>query len=101
MCVVSVIGDHYHQKWNQPDYRDLIQRAQQNQTSTTLGAFIQISRVEFDALKKEVEEMKVLLAKAIEYDKKNNEPECQVEEKLATLKKVAELLGVDLSDIIK
>lgn len=45
--------------------------------------------------------MKELLKKAIEYDKKNNEPHCEVEEKIATLKKIAEMVGVSLEDIFK
>jgi hypothetical protein len=52
-------------------------------------------------LKKEVEEMKELLKRAVEYDERNNEPHCEIEEKVEVLKKVAELLGVDLDSIFK
>lgn len=55
----------------------------------------------FDALKKEVEDMKVLLQRAIDYDKKNNEPNCEVEEKIAMLKQVAKLVGVDLEVVFR
>lgn len=99
MCVVSMIGDHYNDKWNQPDYQDIFKRLGQ-QTSTVKYEF-GVPRSEFDALKKEVEEMKELLKRAIEYDKKNDEPDCQLEGKIATLRKIAELVGVNLDDVLK
>lgn len=89
MCVVSMIGDHYSDKWKQPNYQQIF------------STFPEVSRHEFEALKKEVLEMKELLKKAVEYDKKNNEPACEIEEKVALLKKIAELVGVDLKDILK
>lgn len=89
MCTVSMIGDHYSDKWNQPKYQPIF---------TNIS---NISKEEFDALKKEVEEMKELLKKAKIYDEKNNEPNCEMEDKIALLKKIAELVGVDLKDILK
>lgn len=56
---------------------------------------------EFADLRKEVEDMKKLLERAAEYDRQNNEPACEVEEKVALLKRVAELVGVDLKDVFK
>jgi hypothetical protein len=45
--------------------------------------------------------MKQLLIKAKIYDEKNNEPNCEIEDKVATLKRIAELMGVDLSEVFK
>jgi hypothetical protein len=59
-----------------------------------------VSREEFDILKREVEMMKDLLQRAKAYDEKNNEPDCEVEEKVALLKAVAKMVGVDLSDVL-
>jgi hypothetical protein len=84
-----MVGDHFHDKWNQPLYQ---------QYFTNIPY---ISREEFDALKKEVEDMKQLLIKAKIYDEKNNEPNCEIEDKVATLKRIAELMGVDLSEVFK
>lgn len=90
MCVVSMVGDHYNDKWNnQPFYP---QGQPQIQWSPT--------QAEFDALKREVEEMKALLKRAKEYDERNNEPNCELEEKMATLRKIAELVDISLDDII-
>jgi len=61
---------------------------------------INVSREEFDRLKRDVEEMKALLKRAKEYDERNGEPDCEIDEKMATLRKVAELVGVNLDDVI-
>lgn len=61
MCTYSMIADHYR-----------------------------ISKKEFDDLKRQVEEMKELLKKAADYDRRNNKPECEI----AFLRKVAEFVGV-------
>ncbi len=115
MCVVSMVGDHFHDKWkdlpwiqpNQPyvpkpqdpntinkDWlKDYIEH---NRPNVTREEHEKLMR-QFEDLKKEVEEMKALLIRAIEYDKRNNEPNCEMEEKVAVLKRMAELFGVDLS----
>lgn len=84
MCVVSMIGDHYSKKWE----------------SIPISEF-QVSRGEFESLKKEVQEMKELLKKAIRYDEEHNQPECEIEEKIELLRKVASLVGIDLDDVLK
>ena len=63
MCVVSMVGDHYNDKWKQPQWTGII--------SNVTYDYSQVSKKDFDALKKDVEEMK----------------------------KVAELVGVNLEDI--
>ena len=106
MCVVSMVGDHYNDKWRLPDYwrehypslpGPTISPKQPEQQIPL--DFDKVSRVEFEALKREVQEMKALLERAVEYDKRNNEPHCEVEDKVALLKKVAEMVGVDLKDV--
>lgn len=89
MCTVSMIGDHFSEKWKQPPYQQIFTNIPD------------VSRAEFEALKKEVEEMKALLKRAKEYDEKNNEPNCEIEEKMAMLRKFADAVGIDLDDVIK
>ena len=84
-----MIGDHFNDKWKQPPYQQIFTNIPD------------VSRVEFEALKKEVEEMKALLKRAKEYDEKNNEPNCEIEEKMAMLRKFADAVGIDLDDVIK
>jgi hypothetical protein len=101
-----MIGDHYDEKWwpqIKPQPLDPVNPfpgiTKTTITTDTLERWLAPSKKEFDALKKEVEEMKKLLQKALEYDKRNNEPHCEMEDKVALLKKVAELVGVSLEDI--
>ena len=126
MRVVSMAGDHYSEKWRwlEPYTQPTITNIPEPYTQPTItnippgnnpfvskpDTFIstgvsnkefQELKKEFQELKKEVLEMKELLKKAIRYDEIHNQPECEVEEKIELLKKVAELVGVDLKDIFK
>ena len=89
MCVVSMVGDHYRDKWGHqttgiwPGLEPLLQP-------------VPVSRHEFEALKAEVAEMVALLKRAKQYDADNNEPDCEVEDKMDLLRKMAKLVGVDL-----
>lgn len=97
MCTVSMIGDEFSKRWDpykinqplnqQPDWNKLLKPPP--------------SKEEFDALKKEVELMRDLLKAAKIYDEKNNEPHCEMDEKVALLKAMAKMMGVDLSEIFK
>lgn len=89
MCVVSMVGDAYHDRWRGQPF-----------TSTPDAWLGWVTRAEFDALKREVEQMKELLKRAKKYDEDNGEPDCEIAEKVALLRKVAELVGVDLSDVL-
>lgn len=99
MCVVSMIGDFYSDKWKQPKSFPPDPTEQINILDLMKFPNSTISREEFESLKREVLEMKELLKRAVEYDKRNNEPHCEMEEKVALLKKVAEYVGVTLEDV--
>lgn len=94
MCAVSMIGDYYTDKWGgikiDPSWYPGPNQTVQSQ---------QVSYADFQALKKEVEEMKALLLRAKKYDEDNNEPHCEMDEKVDLLKKVASLVGVDLEEV--
>ena len=103
MCVVSMVGDHYRDKWwpQQPNFPT------QPFTSPTIPIDWELllkkpapTREEFDVLKKEVEELKSLSKRAKEYDEKNNEPNCEIEDKMKFLREVAKLVGVDLDEVL-
>lgn len=105
MCVVSFIGDHYNEKWD--PWKDRIQPIQipgpdaPIDFSKLFRPEPEVTRIEFEKLKKEVEELKILLQKAKIYDEVNNEPNCEIEEKMDFLRKVAALVNIDLDDVIK
>lgn len=95
MCVVSNIGDYWKEKlpekhpWTEP----LI--------PSWPVVLPQVSREEFDALKKEMEELKKLLIAGKEFDEKTGQPDCELEEKIKLIKKFAEFVGVDMKDVFK
>jgi len=60
-----------------------------------------VSKEEFEALKKEVEELKQLLKAAKKFDDETGQPDCHMDDKVDFIKKLAEYVGVDLEDIFK
>lgn len=100
MCVVSMVGEHYNDKWKPFKYHHwpAIEPWPDSPKVPYPGArpIIPVDRVEFDDLKKQVEEMIALMKRAKKYDEDNNEPDCEVDEKMDLLRKVAKLVGVDL-----
>lgn len=103
MCSVSMIADHYRDRYEPPRRPDNFQGTWQwpyGGYDIVRAQFAPpVTREEFDALKREVEEMKVLLLRAKDYDERNGEPHCEMEEKVALVRRVAEVVGVDLSDV--
>lgn len=95
MCVVSMVGDHFGQEWPK--------RYPWIPPSVPTPTFIPPapSREEFDRLKLEVELLRGLLEKAKEYDKKNNEPDCEIDDKMKFLRQVAKSVGIDLDEVLK
>lgn len=103
MCVVSMVGDHYHEKWptKYPWVQPYINPLQPTPIWPTYpNTTDRVSREEFDSLKKDVEECLALLRRAKKYDEDNNEPHCEIEEKMETIQKVAAIVGVDVSEVL-
>jgi hypothetical protein len=96
-----MIGDHY-KDWMPKKYPDVfpIDTTDVPKSAFTWPVVNGISREEFDALKRDVEEMKALLKRAVKYDEDNNEPHCEIEEKMELLRKIAEAVGISLDDVI-
>lgn len=97
MCVVSMIGDHYKDKWypTPNDFTNVPYTIPQK-----INNDLFVTRQEFEQLKKEVKELIELLKRAKKYDHENKEPNCELEEKMDLLKKVAKMVGVNLEDIL-
>lgn len=82
MCSVSMVMDHHQAIWTQRlDQTRLTQLDQQQMPNIT---------------RQEIAEFKKLLERAREYDKRNNQPDCELEEKKNKVRELAEQLGVKI-----
>ena len=89
MCVVSMIFDHYHDKW----------KKYMPYTPSLPLPYVFEPYTSSPITYEEIAEFRKLLERAREYDKKNNQPDCELEEKRNKLKKLAEELGVEIDFI--
>lgn len=105
MCVSSMVGDFYRDKLypgrlSYPGASTALPDPRQpNQWPFQIPASGP-TQSEFDALKREVWDMKELLKLASEYDRKTGQPDCETDEKMAVLRGVAKLVGVNLDDVL-
>lgn len=97
MCVVSMIGEHYGDKLRR-EWPQFFPDQQPRPLQVEYSPFVPapVSRQEFEELKRQVSEMTELLRRAKVYDEKHGEPDCEIEEKMAALRAVARIVGVDL-----
>lgn len=106
MCVVSMIGDSFSRNWKErypewdpnsvPVPNDMLPKPGPMRIQ---DYSVPVSRTEFEQLRREVELLKSLLKDAAEYDKRNNEPHCETDEKIELLRAIAKAVGVDLSEV--
>ena len=113
MCTVSMVGDQYGKKSGWPTWPDQIPFpaprdvpegfpwhpkapvAPPNAVST------QVTRLEFEALKRDFEKMKQELEAAKAQDVANGEPDCEMDEKVDVIQQIADMLKISLGDIFK
>lgn len=98
MCTVSMIMDHYRDKWS--PYCPSI-------TAPSIPNWIGTGYAPADPIHSppplpritdaEISEFRRLLERAREYDKRNNEPNCEMASKKKAIKDLAAELGMDVS----
>jgi hypothetical protein len=93
-----MIGDHYRDLWKDRHWYP-------NTTPMPDGggwtiSAPQVSRAEFEDLKRQVLEMKELLKRAKAYDEATGQPDCEIDDKMDLLRKIAKAVGVDLDDVL-
>lgn len=93
MCTVSMVGDHYRDMWRPNPWYSSV-------TPNGLDSYVFVSKREFDELKRQVDEMKALLTRAKEYDARTGQADCEMDEKVDVLRRVARLVGVDLDEVL-
>lgn len=101
MCVVSNIGDGFADRWRDrfpPNQTTPYYPPSQGYSTWTPP---QVTKQEFDELKKEVEALKELLVAAKKYDEVSGQPDCHIDEKVELLRKVGEWIGVNFDEIFK
>lgn len=116
MCVVSMVTDHYIDKWprqrlpythpypggsypNQPWTNPTIPAEQQPIDLEQLNKILQPklappTQEDILQFRNDMAEFKLLLERAREYDKRNNEPNCELDSKKAAIRALAEHFGV-------
>jgi hypothetical protein len=92
MCMVSAVGDNWKDTYpnRYPTFYPPV-TFPPLQTGPTLA--------EFEALKKEVQELKIMLEAAKKFDEATGQKDCEMDEKVDLIKKVAEMVGVDLGEV--
>lgn len=85
MCTVSNVGDYWERKIY-PSY-----------PQEPIG---QWDKSEVERLKRDIKALKALLKAAIEFDKATGQPECQHEDKIRLIRKMAEAADIDISDVL-
>lgn len=83
MCAISMITDHYIDKWGEINKQNL--------------PYILPNVLQPKITPEEINEFHRLLDRAREYDKKHNQPDCELEEKKQKLIKLSEELGIKIS----
>ena len=79
MCAVSMIMDHFGDKWQ---YYKQDDRAWW------------VNRLRDSTLQADIDEFRKLLERAREYDRKHNQPDCELQEKRQRILDLAKELGV-------
>ena len=103
MCMVSNIGDQWGQQFPQkwPGFVPHPFYPNSGGSTTPYVPPLGVSQTDFDALKKEVEELKKLLRAAKDFDAKTGQPHCEMDAKVKLIKEIAKLVGVDLGDVFE
>lgn len=98
MCMVSMIGDDWREGLPKryPDFKPWVNPHPLHPLPPLQDT---VSREEFERLKAEMCELRKLLEAAKKYDEATGQPDCEMDEKVALLKRLAELVGVEMPEL--
>lgn len=96
MCAVSMVGDYFSETIPRKYPFVVPDGSQQYQFYPVYPV---PSKEEFDALKKDVADMKNLLLRAKAYDEETGQKDCEKAEKVAMLRDIAKAVGIDLDEV--
>lgn len=89
MCSYSMINDHFYDKWKQYLPPNVHVHTFQDPFPEPIPVPIQVPT------QAEIDEFRKLLERAREYDARNNEPHCELEEKKQKIRDLAKQLGIE------
>lgn len=98
MCATSTVIDNYRQDFKFGEVKFYPNGTPPIDFKLTPLQY-PVTRQEFEELKASVEELKKLLIEAKAEDIRNNAPDCEMEEKKQFVLKLAELFGIDMSEV--
>lgn len=92
MCVVSMVMDHKYDEWHERYIQPFI-------WPKPVPALPDVPVPVLPSMptQAEIDEFRRLLERAREYDRKNGEPDCELEEKRQKLRELAKQLGVEIA----
>lgn len=96
MCVVSMAMDHFYDKWRDRPPYPWPHPYHPAPTPALPDATPYIQPTKPAITPDEIDEFRKLLDRAREYDKRNNEPDCELEDKKRRVKALAQQLGVEI-----
>ncbi len=88
MCVMSMVMDDWQHRF--PDLTP-------NQNSLKITLLEQ----EVKVIREELVELKKLLLAAKAYDDATGQPDCEIQEKVDLIKRIAEAVGLDFEDVFR
>lgn len=95
--MVSNIGD----EWGKTFPQNWPQYPVPASTQTVIQLPSEVSKSDFEALKKEVQELKKLLEAAKAFDAATGQPHCEMDQKVAMIKAIAKMVGVNLGSVFE
>ncbi len=94
MCVMSMVMDHYSEKWN--DWVNKPYSPTVPVTPEFYPVIMPLIPQPTQLTPEEIAEFRKLLERARKYDRDNGEPDCELAEKKELLENLAKKLGVDI-----
>ena len=99
MCIVSNVGDSYRDQFPKrwPEWVPNQQGGGPGYAPNIIPPAA--TKEEVDELRKEIRELRELLKAAKKFDESTGQPDCAMDEKVSFIKGLADLLGVDMSEV--
>ncbi len=95
MCIYSMVADDWSRR-----HRDVYEPILSPDSFKVTFPEKAATKADIEELRKELAELKKLLKAAAAYDAATGQPDCEQEEKIALIRKLAEVTGVDMEDCL-